>query len=56
MDTAWLRWHGLAITPRSMADVPVSIVIRTLNAAATLRPVLEALRRNPDYQLILVDS
>ena len=39
-----------------MADVPVSIVIRTLNAAATLRPVLEALRRNPDDQLILVDS
>lgn len=39
-----------------MSTLPLSIVIRTLNSAATLRQVLEALRLTPEDQLVLVDS
>ena len=39
-----------------MSSPPLSIVIRTLNSAATLGQVLGALRRLPGDQLVLVDS
>ncbi len=39
-----------------MSSPPISVVIRTLNAAVTLKPVLEAVRLQPDDQLVLVDS
>ncbi len=39
-----------------MADQPLSLVIRTLNAAPQLAELLAALRRGPDDQLIIVDS
>lgn len=41
---------------RRLSLPPISIVIRTLNAASTLKPVLEALHVAPGDQLIVVDS
>lgn len=39
-----------------MPETPISIVVRTLNSAATFGRVLQALNRRPDDQLIVVDS
>ena len=39
-----------------MPPTPISIVIRTLNSAATFGRVLEALNQRPDDQIIVVDS
>jgi rhamnosyltransferase len=39
-----------------MSHPPISVVIRTLNSADTLKPVLEATRLSPEDQLIVVDS
>ncbi len=39
-----------------MADQPLSLVIRTLNAAPQLAELLSALHLRPDDQLIIVDS
>jgi len=39
-----------------MDDQPLSVVVRTLNAAPQFRDLLAALRRRPDDQLIVVDS
>lgn len=42
--------------PAAPSSIPFSVVIRTLNSASTLRPVLEALKLAPGDQLIVVDS
>jgi rhamnosyltransferase len=39
-----------------MSHPPISVVIRTLNSASTLKPVLETTRLSPEDQLIVVDS